>query len=74
MKTKNLVKPDAKNCIAKLSVNRVFIDNDSKDYWIGIVAYYESSMRLFTQKSKTIRLTEDDALQDAETLAKENGF
>lgn len=75
MKTliKRLRKKDAKNCYAKLSAITIYINNGINHY-SGKVDYYENGIKLFTEKSVIIRMHLNDALDDAENLAKLNNF
>lgn len=70
---KKLRKIDASNCYAKLSAATVIINN-KPNHFCGRVEYYENGTCLFTEKSVIIRLNREDALDDAENLAKLNNF
>jgi hypothetical protein len=70
---KKLIKKDNKNCYAKLSTITIYINNEINHY-SGKVDYYENGTKLFTEKSVIIRMHLNDAIDDAENLAKQNGF
>ncbi len=71
---KLLTKKDDPKCIAQLLALRVFQENDNNDYFVGKVNYVENSIRLFSQTSEIVRINYDDAIQDAENMASDNGF
>lgn len=74
MKTKTLTKIDVPHCKAEINVVQTFYENNSNKYFTASINYYEKGMRLFSESTKIVRISEKDALNDGIEKAKENNF